>query len=104
MTRSRDEPLGPSRSAFFAVLLDYNAAVASEAELFRTATTRRQKCYAHFSVGLSPLGDGDRDGARSHLRQALDSNFYFILVYDLSRVLLDRLERDRQWPPWIDEK
>jgi tetratricopeptide (TPR) repeat protein len=99
--RRTDGFLNRTRSPFFRTLLDYNAGAISEDDLFGAAVTRRHKCYAHFSVGLARLADGDRKSARFHLREAVNTDFYHLFVYDIGRVVLDHLERDPDWPPWI---
>lgn len=100
--RSRPDLFPESQTPVFNALLDYGAGALAEADLLKVAAgTRRTQCYAHFTIGLTRLADGDRAGARQSLRQALATKFFYLFVYDVSRVLLERLERDADWPPWI---
>ncbi len=83
-------------------LLAYTAGELSADELCRvTAPSRRHLCYAHFFIGMDRLADGNRLAAREQFRQAVATGAYFLFVYDVSRVLLDRLKSDQSWPPWI---
>jgi tetratricopeptide (TPR) repeat protein len=60
-------------------------------------------CSAHLLMGMTRLADGDRDGARQHLGEAVRTQDYFNNDFTLSRVFLARL-RDPAWPPWISVK
>jgi hypothetical protein len=75
---------------------------SSEEDFLRAAKGSRSRgSVAHFVIGMTRLADGDRQGAKQHLRQTVDNQGYLFVSYWLSRALLVRLEYDTSWPPWI---
>jgi hypothetical protein len=50
---------------------------------------------------MTRLSQGDRDGAKHHFRQAIETQSYSQITWTLSRLILARLEKDPGWPPWI---
>jgi hypothetical protein len=34
----------------------------------------------------------------------VDTRFYSHITYPYARIFLERLERDKKWPAWIDAK
>jgi serine/threonine protein kinase len=83
-------------------LWEYAAAEISEDELLkRVSIVRLWKFYAHYDIALTRLADGDRTGARDHLRQAIQNRLIGNDDWYLTRILLARMEADAAWPPWI---
>jgi len=60
-----------------------------------------------YLVGLARLAHGDRQGAREDLRKSVERGHYtwstVLALYDAMwvHVLLERVERGPNWPPWI---
>jgi serine/threonine protein kinase len=105
--RKEQLPFPVRQQVFFHKVLDYLAGDLAEVALVETAATSRFKwddCLAHYFIGMARLAEGDRAGARASFRQAVETRNLGELHYDLSMVLLDRLERDATWPPWIPAK
>ena len=94
--------LSPLRQSMQQRMLDYSAGVISEDQLLQSVTaSAMDRSMTHHFVGLTRLADGDRDGARQHFQQCVAAQLFSTTLYDLTRVLLDRLERDPKWPPWV---
>jgi hypothetical protein len=94
--------LPPLRRPMQERVLNYFAGNLSEARFLEGVTASRwdQTMTYHFA-GLARLADGDRAGAREYFGRALAPQVFTITVYDITRVLFNRLERDKRWPPWI---
>jgi tetratricopeptide (TPR) repeat protein len=75
-----------------------------EEHLGRGRGGRLRACLAHYVIGLVRLSEGDRDGAQEHFQKSVDTNFYSHIFYPYARVFLERLKRDKKWPPWIPLK
>jgi hypothetical protein len=56
------------------------------------------QCMAHYSIAMTKLAKGDREGAREHFKKAVKTRAAGWGEYDLSWVFLDRL-KDPNWPP-----
>jgi tetratricopeptide (TPR) repeat protein len=70
-------------------------------ELVRHAgSSRWDQCLAHYSIAMTKLAEGDRDGAREHFDKAVKTRAAGWGEYDMSWVFRDRL-KDPNWPPWI---
>jgi hypothetical protein len=81
---------------------EYNRGRASADDLFQAAgASRKNQCNAHFTVALTELADGNRDGARDHFHKAVELRTLEQGTADMSWVFLGRMERDPAWPPWI---
>jgi tetratricopeptide (TPR) repeat protein len=80
----------------------------SEEEFLKTARAGRLGiCLNHYVVGLVRLSEGDRKGAREHLKKVVDTRFYAHTAYPYARVFLERLQdpvKYPNWPQWIDAK
>ena len=64
-------------------------------------STQGNQYEAHFFIGMSLLGDGDRAKARAHFREITSTRAVFAGQQIWSRAFLTRLEKDPAWPPWI---
>jgi tetratricopeptide (TPR) repeat protein len=83
----------------------YNAGELSAEELLKHAgRSRWDQCLAHYSIAMTKLADGDRKGAKEHFDKAVKTRASGWGEYDMSWVLLSRLEKDDNWPPWIPKK
>jgi serine/threonine protein kinase/tetratricopeptide (TPR) repeat protein len=86
-------------------LLAYTCDDLSEEDLLGTAgASRIDQAIAHWLIGLTRLAEGDRAGAQDHFRKAVATRIIRWLYREHCRVLLDRLEKDPAWPPWIPVK
>lgn len=54
---------------------------------------------AHVFVGLEYLAQGDRVSARKHFQAARDTQDFNYECYELSGLMLQRLETNPDWPP-----
>ncbi len=72
--------------------------------LQETMGSRKRQCEAHYYVGISELGSGNREAAREHFRRSAESRVFGYFEYFLSRALLAQLQRDPEWPPWLPLK
>ena len=64
------------------------------------AFNRADLCNAHLAVGLRRLARGDRDGACDQFHKAIDTRVIDFIPYDISSLLLARMEQDAVWPAW----
>jgi tetratricopeptide (TPR) repeat protein len=86
-------------------LLDYNSELISADELLRgVGASKWGQCTAHWCIALTKLAEGDRPGAREHFRKAVATRVFLLRSYELSRMLLARMEQDPTWPTWIPLK
>ena len=100
--RHRDLTFRPSERAFLQASLDYLAGDGNDISLLRAAVgSQRDECHAHFFIGMTRLAEGDRKRARAEFQRALTTACVNTMFYDLSAVVLARLEKDAYWPPWI---
>ena len=82
--------------------LEYNAGFLSAIELDNAVKgSLWDECCAHYYIGMTKLGEGDRAAARERFRKAFETRAYLWNVHDLSWVFLARLDADPTWPPWI---
>jgi hypothetical protein len=85
--------------------LDYLCDRITDDQLLRAAGACRPKlCEAHFQIGLWHLADGDRAGAREHLRKCDETRVFIYWEHEWGRAFLRRLEKGSTWPPWIPVK
>jgi tetratricopeptide (TPR) repeat protein len=83
----------------------YNAGKLKADELIQLAgSSQWDRCLAHYSVAMTKLAEGDRDGARKHFDEAVKTRASGWGEYDLSWVFRDRLDKDPNWPPRIPKK
>jgi hypothetical protein len=59
---------------------------------------------AHYHIALARLAEKDRDGARDHFRQGVETRLIVLYNVDWCRSFLARMEKDPKWPPWIHLK
>jgi serine/threonine protein kinase len=86
-------------------LVEYGAGkLGADQLLLAAAASKMDLCEAHFFIAITRLADGDRAGARDHLRAAFATHARVLTVYDLSWAFLARMEKDPDWPPWIPVK
>jgi hypothetical protein len=86
-------------------MLDYSGDLLSENELLRGfAHSKSYQSMAHHFIALKKMADGDRTAARDHFRKSVATRAFSYYSWDLSRVLLDRMEKDRTWTPSIPIK
>src|SRR5262249_7563612 len=75
--------------------LDYLCGDISEEEYLKAGSRLKgYQCWAHYRIALTRLADGDRDGAREHFRQSVQTRFIQEYAGDLSRSFLARMEKD----------
>jgi tetratricopeptide (TPR) repeat protein len=85
--------------------LDYLCDRITDDQLLRAAGACRPKlCEAHFQIGLWHLADGDRAGARKHLRKCDETRVFIYWEHEWGRAFMRRLEKGATWPPWIPVK
>ena len=58
-------------------------------------------CSAHFLIAMAYLTDGERQRAKGHLEDAVQTQDYFNNDHILSRAMQARMEADPAWPKWI---
>jgi tetratricopeptide (TPR) repeat protein len=82
--------------------LRYNAGIISDEELLQSAERSRwNQCLAHYSIAMTKLAEGDREGAKKHFDKAVETRAWGWGEYDMSRVFQARLAKDPNWPPRI---
>jgi len=93
------------RREFYLRLVQYQAGVLPEpAFLSSLGASHWNQLEGHFFIAMTHLAEGDRAGAREHLRLAIASHAQGFALYDWSPAFLKRLEADPHWPPWIPNK
>ena len=91
--------------AFTGSRLDYYCGRISADELLSAAgASRNFQGAAHYSIAVTKLAEGDRDGAREHFRKTFEARATSYWFNDLSWAFLARMESDPAWPPWIPVK
>ena len=98
--------VGDSLKGFAGALeaAQYMAGGSEEAFLKSAGKNPSLLCMSHLKVGLTRLANGDRKGAREHFEKAIATRFYNHMFYPYARAFLKRLERDPEWPKWIQAK
>jgi serine/threonine protein kinase len=93
------------RREFYLRLVQYQAGVLSEVAFQNSlGTSHWNQIEGQFFIALTHLAEGDRAGAREHLRLAIASHANGFVFYDWGPAFLKRLEADPNWPPWIPKK
>src|SRR5581483_7125998 len=99
------ERFPPVRRDSFRLTLEYCAGQRSAKELLDLlGRSRADRVNAHLCIALTALADGNLAEARNHFQASIQTRFFEFLPYDLSKILLARMEQDRTWPPWISIK
>jgi len=94
-----------ARSEWVIRLLEFGSGQISVDRLMAAAgSTRLNRCEANFFIGMSRLADGDRNGARVHFQNAVNTHVIWYVDHNLSRAFLSRLDADAKWPPWIPQR
>jgi tetratricopeptide (TPR) repeat protein len=95
----------PVRQDSFRRALEYCAGKRSADDLIRAVHGNRSDlCNAHLCIALTALEDGNRQEALKHFELCIKTNFFEILPYDVSRLLLQRMQKDSRWPRWVPHK
>ena len=82
--------------------MEFGCGRLSEEELLKAAgDSRWNQCEAHFFLGVTRLGKGDRAAARVHFQKAVATRVFTFVDYGWSRAFLARIDKDPNWPPWI---
>jgi serine/threonine protein kinase len=63
--------------------------------------SRADLSNARLCIALTALADGDRKKTKEQLRLCAAAPYFEWLPYDLSVILLSRMEKDPTWPSWI---
>jgi serine/threonine protein kinase len=92
----------PVQQEPFRRALEYCAGQCSAEDLI--ASMRGIRCdlsNAHLCIALTALADRDRALARKHLQLCVGTHQFEYLPYDVSQMLLSRMDSDQKWPLWI---
>jgi serine/threonine protein kinase len=91
--------------AFYEATRQFGCGEVSEDQYLAKANASRwQQCYAHALIGLTRLADGDRERARDHFAQAVNTRAIWLFEWNWSVMFHSRLKNDPKWPPWIPVK
>jgi hypothetical protein len=84
---------------------DFSAGEITESELLKHVERSRYwtHCALH-EIALNRLANGDRVDARDYFRRAFQICIVGNDDWMLTRIFLERLEKDPTWPPWIPVK
>jgi serine/threonine protein kinase len=86
----------------FRLALEYCAGQRTADDLIASLHGNRGDLVnAYLCIGVTALADGDRASAIKHFKRCLELKHYEYLPYDLSQMLLSRLDKNPTWPPWI---
>jgi serine/threonine protein kinase len=100
--RTNRFPVAETDQRLFRTLLDYWEGKAPDQALLDAARgSRRSQFRAHYFVGASKLGHGERAAACQEFRAAVDGGPVAFWTWHMSKIMLARLEKDPTWPPWI---
>jgi tetratricopeptide (TPR) repeat protein len=95
----------PWHDGWWSKHLDYLCGRITANQLLQAARDVGPKLSsAHFLIGLSRLSEGDRSAAQEHFRKCLVPLAFGSWHVPWARAFLQRLEKDRTWPPWIPLK
>jgi tetratricopeptide (TPR) repeat protein len=90
---------------FYNAVHQFDCGELSEESLLATAGASRMKqCNAHYEIGLHRFALGDRAGARDDFQKAVGTRAIWLTSWMWSRMLLGRLVKGTEWPPWIPVK
>ena len=95
----------PVRQDSFRRALEYCADERSAKDLLDSLHgSRADLVNAHLCVGLTALAEGNRPEAEKHFPQSIATRYFAFLPFNLSKILLARMNQDPAWPPWIQVK
>ena len=90
------------RKDAFRRALEYCAGQRSADDLVHSVRgSRADLSNARLCIALTVLAEGDRKKAKEQLRLCAAAAYFEWLPYDLSVILLSRMDKDPTWPPWI---
>jgi hypothetical protein len=78
--------------------------LSEENFLAKAGSSRFNQLTAHCEIGIARLAAGDREGAREHFQKGVATRAFWVFDYNWCTAFLNRLEKDRTWPPWIPVK
>jgi hypothetical protein len=82
-------------------LLEHIAGELSQGDLARSLGAPFERSCGHLAIALVLLSQGDRAGARDHLRQGIEAQAFQYTSHDIALALRGRMEMDPTWPPGI---
>ncbi len=83
-------------------ILDFQCGGLPASNLIAAAgASRMPQCEAYFLMGVASLAEGDRAAATVHFQSAIDTRVYMFWDWGWSQLLIEKLEKDPTWPPWI---
>jgi tetratricopeptide (TPR) repeat protein len=92
----------PQRSEWTVRLLEFGSGELTAEKLLAAAgSSRNHQCEANFLIGMALLSQGDRNGARTHFRKAVDTHVVWYVDHTWSLAFLSRLDADPTWPQWL---
>jgi serine/threonine protein kinase/Tfp pilus assembly protein PilF len=90
---------------FFLALVRYLMGQRNAHSLLKAAVGNQTNVsFAHYTIAMKMLGEGDRKNALEHFRSALATHQTSDWTWHMNRVFLERLQQDPTWPPWIPAK
>jgi tetratricopeptide (TPR) repeat protein len=86
-------------------MVEVIAGEATEEQLLKEAGSSRGALHwAHYLIGLMRFSAGDRDEAKKHLESSVQTGLFFSPAYQMTQGILERMEREPNWPDWIRPK
>jgi lipoprotein NlpI len=96
----KPDPVPNWRNGWYRRVLEYHAGRLSATELLhQTGPSRTNLCEAHFVIGLTALGRGNRAEAKEQFTKCIATNVYDYAEYLWSRSFLACID-DPTWFPW----
>lgn len=81
---------------------EFGAGLATSEQLeAASGSSRWSQNTSQFLIALKRLSQGDREGAKTHLRKCLQSDNFFGPEAWWGQAFLERLDQDPAWPAWI---
>ncbi|MEM6365210.1 MAG: serine/threonine-protein kinase [Planctomycetota bacterium] len=71
-------------------------------EYCESRDSKRLKAAVHFCIGVRALAEGRRADARRHFQYCVDQHEFHLFVYQWSSALRDKIDREPDWPAWIE--
>lgn len=92
---------GLSREWYLQLLTYFADRITAEQLLAAAGKSQLRICDAEFFIGLKELARGNREKARQHLSNAVNSGVFFLFAHQMSHGILAQLNHDPTWPSWI---
>jgi serine/threonine protein kinase len=90
------------RREFYARLVQYLGGLLAEQEFVKSfGASRWNQAEGYFAVAVMRLAVGDRDAARENFHLVMASRGHGFFFFDWTPTLLQHLDADPNWPPWI---